>query len=691
MRASEARVRALRPEGRVRALWPEGRVRTLPPGGRVRALRPGGRMRVLRRFGAGLLGLAAVAIAMLLLAAPASAHAVVIASDPPDGARLAHSPASVRIRFDEPVGLDLGYLRVVDASGQRVDAGVASHPNSDGAAVQVALRSGLGDGSYLASYRVTSADSHPVTGSIRYVVGNGPLVTPTGSSGSASGGAAVSSALAVSHWLSFAGIAVVGGSWLIFTVWPSGRYRLAVRRLVWTGWLVAVAGAVGEFLMQGPYSAGSGLGSALKGTLLDATLHANSGQLLSVRLVLIGVLGFVLSALFAERSRLNWTTELAAIVGVGIVVTYAASGHSESVDPRWLAVLVVSLHLAAMIVWLGGLSVLVTAAVTSWRAERGWVDEPVTLEAVPATPAELAASAQLAGPAGGTAFGGLAEPGRFEQGRFEQGRFEQGRFEQGRFEQGRFEPDEPVPDGAELDDYEPDDYEHDAYEYEPDDTAELAAGLPIFSRVALICVATLAITGTLQAWREIRTVDAIATTRYGQLVLLKVALFGGIVVLGYFTRRALARPAGDSPLSRLRRTLLIEVAVGATVLAATAVLISEPPGNVALAAQRSKPRQTTVAVTAKSNAVVQVEPGVHGPVQITIALTGGIKPTTVTASASLPAKDLGPIPLKLQAAGSSSYTASGVLLPSAGTWQIQVTVQTSEFDSTTAVAKLKLY
>ena len=555
-------------------------------------------MRAMRRFGAGLLGLAAVAIAMLLLAAPASAHAVVVASDPPDGARLAHSPASVRIRFDEPVGLDLGYLRVVDATGQRVDAGAASHPNSDGAAIQVALRSGLGDGSYLASYRVTSADSHPVTGSIRYVVGNGPLVTPTGSSGSASGGAAVSSALAVSHWLSFAGIAVVGGSWLIFTVWPSGRYRLAVRRLVWTGWLVAVAGAVGEFLLQGPYSAGTGLGSALKGTLLDATLHANSGQLLSVRLVLIGVLGFVLSALFAERSRLNWTTELAAIVGVGIVVTYAASGHSESVDPRWLAVLVVALHLAAMIVWLGGLGVLVTAAVTSWRAERdGWVDEPVALEVVPSAPArsaasarlgapaELAASAQLAGPVGGTAFGGLAEPGRFEQGRFEPvdpGLDGSGLDGSGLDGSGLDGQQDPELDDYEADDYEadqPDDYQPDEYGYEPDDTAELAAGLPIFSRVALICIATLAVTGTLQAWREIRTVDAIATTRYGQLVLLKVALFVGIVVLGYFARRALARPAGDSPLSRLRRTLLIEVAVGATVLAATAVLISAAAGQ----------------------------------------------------------------------------------------------------------------
>jgi len=63
-------------------------------------------MRLLRRLGAGLLALVAVAIGLLLLATPASAHAVVVSSDPADGARLNSAPASVSIRFDEPVGLE---------------------------------------------------------------------------------------------------------------------------------------------------------------------------------------------------------------------------------------------------------------------------------------------------------------------------------------------------------------------------------------------------------------------------------------------------------------------------------------------------------------------------------------------------------------------------------------------------------
>ncbi|MGI8667734.1 MAG: copper resistance CopC/CopD family protein, partial [Jatrophihabitans sp.] len=591
----------------------------------------------LIRFGLTLLALAA---GLVLFAPQAMAHAVVVGSDPVDGSRLSSSPTSVTIRFDEPVGLDLGYLRVVDGAGRRVDTGAASHPAGNGAAISVALRGGLGDSSYLASYRVISADSHPIAGSIRYVVGNGALGSGGGPSGSAPVNQSVSSLLAVSHWLSFAGVGWVGGLWLIFTLLPAGQRRPPIRRLIWTGWAAAVLGALGEFVLQGPYAAGSGLGTALHTGLLDDTLHVNAGQLLSVRLVLIGILGTVLTALFAADAwrRPSWAPEVAAIVGVGIVVTYAATGHSQSANPRWLAVLVDALHLTAMIIWLGGLVILLVAATTRRRPA---VAEPVEYAD------ELAYAAGPSYPAGG--------PGYPTDG----------------------------PDDQAFDTDGPDDQAF--------DTDELSAGLPIFSRIAMACVATLAVTGTLQAWREIGTVHAITTT-YGRLVLVKVALFCGLLTLGYFARRSVARPRlGRSSLSRLRRTLITEVTVGATVLAVTGVLIAQPPGRVALAAERGKARSTTVTVTAQARAVVRVDPGVHGNVQISIDLAGGPAPTKVSATASLPAKQLGPIPIPLQAAGPASYSGSGVLLPSAGTWQITITVQTSEFDSTTAVAQLRLY
>jgi copper transport protein len=73
-----------------------------------------------------------------------------------------------------------------------------------------------------------------------------------------------------------------------------------------------------------------------------------------------------------------------------------------------------------------------------------------------------------------------------------------------------------------------------------------------------------------------------------------------------------------------------------------------------------------------------------------VRLTGGARPTGITATASLPAKKLGPLPVKLQAAGPGSYTSTDMLLPSAGLWELSLTVQTSEFDSTVAVAQVRI-
>jgi copper transport protein len=568
----------------------------------------------------------AALIALLIGAPQASAHAVLISSSPTDGGRLAKAPALVSLKFDEPVGISVGYLRVVDSAGRRVDTGAATHPGGDGTTVQVQLKTGLADGSYLASFRVVSADSHPIAGSIRFVVGNGPLAAAGQSSAGTSQAGGVSASLAVAHWLSFAGVGLVGGSWLIFTIWPAGQERRAVRKAIWSGWTLAVLGALGEFLLQGPYAAGSSLSSIFHGELMDATLHINTGQLLSLRLVLIGVLGAVLVALLSTdgRPRPSWGPEAAAIVGIGIVVTYAASGHAESANPKWLAVVVDALHLTAMIVWLGGLSILVVGAISRRREARVAVGDRSELT------------------------------------------------EQGESDESD-EPDESDADGAEL-----------------------AAGLPIFSRVALIAVATLAVTGTIQAWRELGTVNAITTTNYGRLVIAKVALLAMLIGLGYVARRIVLRrdwfmgSRGADPLRRMGRTLLVEVFIGACVLGVTGVLISQPPGSVALAAQRAQPKSVNVQVTAATKALVEVSPGTHGTVGFSVDLIGSVNPIAVTGSATMPAQGLGPIPLKLQADGPRSYTATGVILPVAGLWEITLTVQTSQFDSTTAIAKVKL-
>ena len=98
---------------------------------------------------------------LLVGAGPAAAHAVLESSDPGDGARLNAAPEQVTLEFSEQVSVDLGGVRVYASDGGRVDVG---ETRSDGAVVSIDLEPDLPDGAYVATYRIVSADGHPIRG-----------------------------------------------------------------------------------------------------------------------------------------------------------------------------------------------------------------------------------------------------------------------------------------------------------------------------------------------------------------------------------------------------------------------------------------------------------------------------------------------------------------------------------------------
>lgn len=68
-----------------------------------------------------------------------------------------------------------------------------------------------------------------------------------------------------------------------------------------------------------------------------------------------------------------------------------------------------------------------------------------------------------------------------------------------------------------------------------------------FSTVALVCVCTMVVTGTYQAWRDVGSISALTDSAYGREVLLKVLGILGLITLGYYARiwiaSGLAKPA----------------------------------------------------------------------------------------------------------------------------------------------------
>jgi copper transport protein len=120
-----------------------------------------------------LLVVAALALgAVLLAAAPASAHAQLTSTEPVGGTAMATSPGRVVLHFGEAVEIPLGSVRVfASPSGKQVETGAAGHADGQGNAVAVKLPK-LDKGSYIVTWRVTSADAHPVHGAFTFIVGS---------------------------------------------------------------------------------------------------------------------------------------------------------------------------------------------------------------------------------------------------------------------------------------------------------------------------------------------------------------------------------------------------------------------------------------------------------------------------------------------------------------------------------------
>jgi len=311
-----------------------------------------------RTLGAVLLML----VGAVIVAGPASAHALLEGSSPTNGQVLAKAPTSVEFDFSENVSLNLGYVRVVNEKGKRVDDGKITNPGGDGSKVAVGLPAGLPDGGYIASYRVISADSHPVSGAISFGVGTGtaPKIDSTGSQvATASSDPVVAFLYPVVRWLGYLGFALLMGVVVLagFVHRPL-RLERRTRQLGWLGFYVAIGSTILGILMQGVYGAGRGLGSLFSYDLIAATLETNLGRMDSLRLIFLGTLGVLLWEWLSARVVAPWMTYTATGLLVCAAGTISGGGHASSNGFSPILLGMDMLHLLAMGAWVGGLIVV---------------------------------------------------------------------------------------------------------------------------------------------------------------------------------------------------------------------------------------------------------------------------------------------------------------------------------------------
>lgn len=330
--------------------------RALVPGGRAdRALTPARPWVVTRVVVAAVV----MALALLAGAGPAAAHAHLLSVDPPDGTVLAESPAEVTLTFSEPVSADLGGVQVLDADGDRVEQGTAQ---VEGSVVTIGVQPDLPDGTYVVSFRVISADGHPVRGGSVFGVGEVELdAGALGRVSDSSGDQVWEVVGGVFRGLAYAGVLVAaGGAAFLVHAHRGGPERLRLVALVQQAATVGWVAALVALPVQAALGTGQGPGSLLDDGVLGNVMADGLGH--SLLLLTVGLL-----LVMAGIDRSTPATLLGAAVAAG---SFAAWGHNRAGDNATLATLADIVHLVAAAVWVGGLVLL-------WRTLRCRAGEDV--------------------------------------------------------------------------------------------------------------------------------------------------------------------------------------------------------------------------------------------------------------------------------------------------------------------------
>lgn len=631
------------------------------------------------------------ACALLALAPAAWGHAQLLGTSPAAGSTVPSEPQQVIFKFNQNVGGTLGAVRVYDAQGNQVDDLNVSHPDGNQRWMGVGLKPKLPDGTYTATYRVISADTHIVYGGLVFSIGHpgaAPKYTVAGLIGRNRSGKVTAIAFGVVRTLDYLTMALMVGAlafsmlaWLPALEARAGeerRWRMASRsfasrlgRLLAAAVVLGVLASVLGILLQGASAAGVSLWGSFKGSIVENTLESRFGKVWGLRAVdwiLIGGLLLVARATgrglvptlgrpssgsasgetspggadparapSGEDVALVGTVRADRAAGTSGVVAMQAGPESVARVRRPPAPLLVALVLCCAYL-----------VITPALAGHASTQSPTAVFFPADVLHVLAASVWV----GGIACLLLSLPCATRQ-----------------------------LEGSER-------------------TRLLLGALARFSPLALGAVIAIAVTGTIQAYIDVRSVEGLLHTTYGALVVAKVVFLLILVGFGWANRErvipALRRIAGEGgpPAGAgavARRSMRAELALMVGVLGVTAALITYAPPIDAASGPVSI--NTTLGPAELEMTVEPARVGLNTVHLYLIDAKTGVQFTAtkeLTVTARLPSKHIGPLPLKATLAGPGHYVLNSAVLSPAGTWELEILDRVSEFQQYTRVVKVSI-
>ncbi|WP_176386770.1 CopD family protein [Gulosibacter sp. 10] len=297
--------------------------------------------------------------------APVSAHANIVSTSPEHGAELDEPPAEVVVVYDEPVtfGPYADAATVVNLEGERFDAGPARLDESR-TRLTIPIQADLPEDAYIASWRVVSADTHPVGGSLQF--GYGVPASVLAPSEPEEPSSALTLAVGLVKGVLYLGLVIAFGvpaAAAVLGVSEAGRKRIRTGTVL--GFAVIALASLLQLVTQFLWLRSSG-GMQGEAALADVLEFARSEYAMPVW-VRMALLGATLLASKGGSERRRLIVLLSG--GAAALVTVVLNGHGGG-SP--VALISTVLHAAAATAWLGGLVSLAVLMLRRRLSEDGF-------------------------------------------------------------------------------------------------------------------------------------------------------------------------------------------------------------------------------------------------------------------------------------------------------------------------------
>ena len=293
--------------------------------------------------------LALVGLLALTFPGGAWAHAALLHTSPKVGQRLAGTPRTVTLEFDQSVRVLANGIQVFDAKGRLVSG--TPHQRAGDPRVIEAPITGIVRGGYTVRWAAISNDSHVGRGVFTFGVR-----APAPAIGEAFGASGPTSAEHVVRWLYFLCLALLTGGLGFWLVVVRGSSSAAAERRFYrlTGIGVAAVLQVGivAFLLRAEDALQLPFTSFLYGDLSPFAKATRFGQaFVAMELGFALVAALLFLAWLTERRVLLWG---AFLLSLGLGSGLSLASHQGD-DRGWLPSFADWVHLSAASLWIGGL------------------------------------------------------------------------------------------------------------------------------------------------------------------------------------------------------------------------------------------------------------------------------------------------------------------------------------------------